>query len=181
MNYIAMLRGINVSGQKKIKMNDLKLLFVSLGLKNITTYIQSGNVIFTSASKDKANLITTIERAIQKKFSFHVPIQLRTSSELIAIINNCPFGVIDIEKDRSKVLLTFLSSIPSKSAISEVEKYINLPEKCHIKNDVAYLYCPNGYGRSKLSNNFIESKLKTEATTRNWKTVCKLSELAAVE
>ena len=84
MNYIAMLRGINVSGQKKIKMNDLKLLFVSLGLKNITTYIQSGNVIFTSASKDKANLITTIERAIQKKFSFHIQ-------------NKKPFKSIDLK------------------------------------------------------------------------------------
>ena len=110
-----------------------------------------------------------------------MPIQLRTSDELTNIINNCPFRVIDMKEDGAKVLLTFLSLIPSESAISKVEKYIISPEKWLVKKDVAYLYCPNGYGRSRLSNNFIESKLNIEATTRNWKTVCKLSEMAAAE
>ncbi|MBT5954811.1 DUF1697 domain-containing protein [bacterium] len=178
MNYISILRGINVSGQKKVKMDDLKLLYESLGLKNIKTYIQSGNVIFTSRVKNIKDLKIKIEKAIQKKYNFHVPVQVRTSDELSSIINNYPFGVVDIEKEGTKILVTFLDSRPFPDKVLAIQKFITLPEKLIVKKDVVYLFCPNGYGKSKLSNNFIESKLERSATTRNWKSVCKLFELS---
>jgi len=179
MKYISLLRGINVSGQKKVTMPDLKLLYATLGFKNVTTYIQSGNVIFDTSIKSKIILKEKIEKSIAKKYKFHVPVEIRTSQELIKIIKQCPFDSVDIEKEGTKLLVTFLSSPPSKSRIIKILNYVNSPEKLVIKGTEAYLYCPNGYGKSKLSNNFLEKKLEVKATTRNWKSVQKLYELSA--
>ncbi|MFV1977275.1 MAG: DUF1697 domain-containing protein [Candidatus Scalindua sp.] len=179
MRYISILRGINVSGQKKIKMADLKSLYESSGFENVETYIQSGNVIFESSDKNTANLKKTIEDAIQKKYKFYVPVEIRTKLEFKNIIKNSPFGSIDLEKDGTKVLVTFLATKPAKNRITDVLKYVILPERLVIKGKEIYLYCPNGYGKSKLSNTFLEKKLGVKATTRNWKSVQKLYELSA--
>ena len=178
MKYISILRGINVSGQKKIKMLDLKSLYESLGFQNVVTYIQSGNVIFETSDKNKSNVKMLIEDAIVKKYKFHVPVEIRTKREIESIIKNNPFGTVDLVKDGTKVLVTFLSSIPDKVKVTEVLSKVVTPEKLVIKGQDVYLYCPNGYGVSKLSNSFIEKKLEVEATTRNWKSVHKLYELS---
>lgn len=178
MKYISILRGINVSGQKKIKMLDLKSLYESLGFQNVVTYIQSGNVIFETSDKNKSNVKMLIEDAIVKKYKFHVPVEIRTKREIESIIKNNPFGTVDLVKDGTKVLVTFLSSIPDKVKVTEVLSKVVTPEKLVIKGQEVYLYCPNGYGVSKLSNSFIEKKLEVEATTRNWKSVHKLYELS---
>lgn len=179
--YISILRGINVSGQKKIKMADLKSLYEQLGFKNIVTYIQSGNVIFDSSTTNKADLKTKIEAAIEKTYHFHVPVEIRTNRELENIIKNCPFGSVDLEEDGTKVLVTFLSSAPSKAKITDIQQYVVAPEELVVRKNEVYLYCPNGYGRSKLSNTFLEKKLGIDATTRNWKSVHKLYELSLQE
>lgn len=176
--YISILRGINVSGQKKIKMADLKSLYEQLDFKNVVTYIQSGNVIFNSATTSRTDLKTKIEAAIENKYHFHVPVEIRTNHELEDIIKNCPFGSVNLEKDGTKVLVTFLSSAPSKAKITEIQQYVVLPEELVVRKNEVYLYCPNGYGRSKLSNTFLEKKLGVAATTRNWKSVHKLYELS---
>ena len=179
MTYISILRGINVSGQKKIKMADLKLLYESLGFENVVTYIQSGNVLFDTKSKSKTDLKSTIEAAIEKQFKFHVPVTLRTKTDFEKIIKNLPFKSIDVEKDGTIVLVTFLSEKPSKIKLSDIQQYVKPPEKLVVNDKEVYLYCPNGYGKSKLSNNFIENKLSVEATTRNWKSIHKIAELSA--
>ncbi|NOY85763.1 MAG: DUF1697 domain-containing protein [Deltaproteobacteria bacterium] len=177
MKYISILRGINVSGQKKIKMIELKLLYESLGFQNVVTYIQSGNVIFDASDKNKSNIKTLIEEAIEKKYKFHVSVEIRTKREIGNIIKNSPFGPVDLVEDGTKVLVTFLCTKPDKVKISNVLNYVVLPEKLVVKGKEVYLYCPNGYGKSKLSNTFLENKLGVKATTRNWKSVHKIYEL----
>ena len=178
MKYISLLRGINVSGQKSVKMNDLRVLYENLGLRNVITYIQSGNVIF-DATGNIASLADKIEKAIQKKYKFHVPVEIRTRQEFLSIIKNCPLKFLDLDANGAKVLVVFLSDFPSKDHISNIMQHVAESEKLIFNNREAYLYCPNGHGKSKLSNKFLEQKLKIRATTRNWKTVVKLLELSA--
>ena len=173
-----MLRGINVSGQKKIKMADLKSLYHSMGFSNVETYIQSGNVIFDIGSESKIEIKSRIEKAIEEKYKFHVSVVIRTNHEIAEIIENNPFGPVDLVEDGTKVLVTFLSSKPANDKISGINKYVVIPEKLVVVEKEVYLYCPNGYGKSKLSNTFLEKKLSVGATTRNWKTVHKLHDLS---
>jgi uncharacterized protein (DUF1697 family) len=178
MRYISILRGINVSGQKKIKMADLKSLYELLGFQNVVTYIQSGNVVFDTTLKMKSDIKAKIVKAIETRYKFHVPVEIRTNREIGDIVKNCPFGSVDLEEDGTKVLVTFLSSKPSETRISDVQKYVAPPEQLVVRGKRVYLYCPNGYGKSKLSNTFLENKLGVEATTRNLKTVYKLYEIS---
>jgi uncharacterized protein (DUF1697 family) len=174
--YISLLRGINVSGQKKVKMAELKSLYESIGLQNVITYIQSGNVIFRS-NKNSEILKVLLEQAIEKHFSFQVPITIITKDDFLMINKQLPFSDIDLELDGTKVLITFLSISPKTELADKLITYVKPPEKLIIRDKVIFLHCPDGYGKSKLSNNFIESKLKVVATTRNLKTLVKLSAL----
>ncbi len=133
MKYISILRGINVSGQKKIKMGDLKSLYESQGFQNVVTYIQSGNVIFDATVINRADLKARIEAAIEAKYKFHVPVELRTHSEIKNIIKNSPFGSVDLVEDGTKVLVTFLSSKPSEVKVSDIQKYVVAPEKLVVR------------------------------------------------
>lgn len=178
MKYISMLRGINVSGQKKIKMADLKALYENLSFTSVITYIQSGNVIFESNDSDVAHLRSRIEKSIEEKYQFHVPVDMRTNREIEEIINYCPYEEAGIEGNGTKILVAFLLSIPSSAKVDKIKKYVVYPERLMVHGREVYLYCPNGYGRSKLSNRFLESKLGAKATTRNWKSVQKLYELS---
>ncbi|VAW77749.1 FIG00762612: hypothetical protein [hydrothermal vent metagenome] len=179
MKYISVLRGINVSGQKKIKMADLKALYEAQGFKSVTTYIQSGNVIFESKGADVEDLKKVIEQAIEEKYAFHVPVDIRTSQELKAIVSNCPYEEAEAEENSTKVLVTFLNSIPEKQNMELLLGYVKPPERLTIQGSEVYLYCPNSYGKSKLTNTFVESKLGVSATTRNWKSVKTLYELSS--
>jgi len=179
MQYISILRGINVSGQKKIKMADLKLLYQKLKFNNIETYIQSGNVVFESTLKSKTEIQSLIELAIKKHYKFQVPVIIRTVSDFEKIIKNLPFKSIDVEQHGTIVLVTLLADKPSKKLVDDIQQFVTLPDKLVIKNKEVYLYCPNGYGKSKLTNNFMEKKLNTEATSRNWKSIHKIYQLAS--
>ena len=182
MEYISLLwwlhGGINVSGKKKIKMLDLILLYESLGFNNIATYIQSWNVIFDTQHENISEIKSLIEQVIKSKYHFHVPVEIRTKKEITNIIKNNPFAAVDLEKNGTRVLVTFLSIKPDKNNSSNLLSYVNPPEKLIIKDKTVCFHCPNGYGKSKLTNNFIENKLKLEATTRNWKSLLKLDELS---
>ncbi|MEM9737798.1 MAG: DUF1697 domain-containing protein [Bacteroidota bacterium] len=171
--YISLLRGINVAGKNKIKMGELKKIYQSLGCINVKTYIQSGNVFFESQSK-KEELINRIEEKIKNTFSFGITVQIRTLRELFLIIKNNPFA----KKDTSNLHITFLSKKSAASAVNEIDKAKGKKEEIAMVQKEIYLFCPNGYGRTKLSNSFFEKKLKVKATTRNWKTVNKLLKLA---
>jgi uncharacterized protein (DUF1697 family) len=169
--YISMLRGINVSGQKMIKMAELKALYESLRLKNVTTYIQSGNVIFQSKDNDPLLIGTSIEKAIEKAFGFSVTVVLRQPAELRRIINKCPFPSA-AEIDESHIYVTFLKSRPASALVKTMALLANKSSDTYqISGNEIYLHCPNGFGKTVFNNNFFEKHLQVAATTRNWKTV----------
>ncbi len=177
--YISMLRGINVSGQKKIQMIDLKALYEALKFKDVTTYIQSGNIIFKANEKIfDENLAIKIEEAIYKKYNFNVSVIIRSVEEMENIISVNPF-LKEREINIEKLHVTFLAENPPQANVESIKHIDYSPDKFIITGKEIYLYCPNGYGITKLSNNFFENKLKVKATTRNWKTVNKFVELAA--
>jgi uncharacterized protein (DUF1697 family) len=176
--YISMLRGINVSGQKKIKMTDLKSLYESLGFDNVQTYIQSGNVIFESSILDVEKLKRNIEQNIEKTFGFSVSVIIRSNDEFESIINRNPFIGQRSTEDDTKLLVTFLTDAPPESIANAIQQFVTKPEALEVRGKEIYLHCPNGYGKSKLSNRFLECKLGVKATTRNWKTVKKLYDLS---
>lgn len=175
--YISMLRGINVSGQKLIKMDALKNLYESLGFEEVNTYVQSGNVVFKSGERDTAFLARDLAAKIKEVFAFDVDVIVKTMDEYQSIVDQNPL-VNDSDKDLSSMYVTFLSSIPEKVDLKALESKRQGDEVVEFFNEVIYLYCPGGYGKTKLTNNFFESKLKVVATTRNWKTVSALLEIA---
>ena len=175
--YISILRGINVSGHKKIQMDDLKALFENLKFKNVTTYIQSGNVIFKASKQCDEVLTKKIEDAIYSKYNFEVPVINRSVEEVRNIIAANPL-LKDSNIDAEKLHVTFLEEVPGKTKVDSIKNIDYSPDKFIIIGKEIFLYCPDGYGITKLSNNFFENKLKVSATTRNWKTVNKLLELA---
>lgn len=175
---IAILRGINVGGRRKILMWDLKELFLKLGFSNIQTYIQSGNIIFeTSDSGSNIIIANEIEETIQKKYDFQVPVIVLSSNEFHDAISDNPFlKEKRIEIDR--LHLTFLKELPSDEKLQKIKTVDVTPDQFEIKNKNVFIYCSDKYSKSKLTNAFFENKLKVSATTRNWKTVMKLAELS---
>ena len=173
-SYLSILRGINVSGQKMIKMTDLKSLYESLGFKNVITYIQSGNVVFES--KNNKNLASTIEQKIKEQFGFDVPVIIRTKDEMKVIVEQNPF-LKDKKTELDKMHVTYLADIPTEEAVTNAMSYDYAPDRFVIKGKEVYVYCPNGYGNTKINNTFFENKLKVKATTRNWNTTNKLFEI----
>ena len=174
--FIALLRGINVGGQKKITMTDLKKLFEVSGFTNVQTYIQSGNVIFESQNSNTKAIKNQIEKKVKEKYKFDVEVFITSNNELKNILRKNPF--IKKKKDAERFYVTFLSEKPDSVNISKLNETNYLPEEYIIDGNVIYLYFPNGYGKAKLNNNLFENKLKVPATTRNWKTVNMLFELS---
>ncbi|MEW7290095.1 DUF1697 domain-containing protein [Aquimarina sp. 2304DJ70-9] len=178
--YIALLRGINVSGQKKIKMIDLKGMLEDLGLTSVTTYIQSGNIVFKSKNTNTQILSDQIKKGISTKFGFDVPVLLLTPETLKDIYQKNTFseGLLNGEIEDKKMYFTLLSASPDQEAVVELMAKDYEEEKFKITDKVVYFYAAKGYGKTKLTNNFFEKKLKCNATTRNLKTVIKLLELS---
>ncbi len=175
--YIALLRGINVNGQKLMSMEKLRSLLEDLGLTGVTTYIQSGNVVFQAGRVAHFTLEKKIKTSILDIFGFSVPVMVKTKEEWEEIISRNPFmGKKGI--DESFLHVTLLSDTPNQSVVDEIMAGEYGMDECILSGKVAYLYCPNGYGKTKLSNSFFEKQTKLIATTRNWKTVLKLRELA---
>lgn len=174
--FIALLRGINVGGQKRVGMADLVELCRSLGFGNVRTYLQSGNVLFESPDEKTAWLSATVSEKISEKFGFPVKVIMRSSGELRRIITDNPLAKEGMNVD--KLHVTFLSDVPSGDIRERMMKGEDGPDRYMIVGREAYLSCPDGYGRTKFSTTFFEKKLGVAATTRNWKTVNTLAEMA---
>jgi uncharacterized protein (DUF1697 family) len=158
-------------------MEYLRQLYAELGFSGIQHYIQSGNVIFSSESTDTQFLEKIICEKLHAAFGWTVPVQVMTKDELRNALQNIPF-INDSEKDSSFIHLTFLSIQPDKDLVEKISAENYLPDEFFINGKTIYLYCPNGYGRTKLTNSFFENKLKLIGTTRNIKTVKELLLLA---
>jgi uncharacterized protein (DUF1697 family) len=173
--YISILRGINVGGQKKVRMAVLKSLYETLGLGNVQTYVQSGNVVFDSEEQDAEKLRKSIEAQIETTFGFSVPVLIRTADDLQRVIESHPFA----NEEPIRVLVTFLYETPEQSKWDELSLYQDQMDQFALGEHEIFLFCPGGYGRTKLSNNFFEKKLGVIATTRNWKSIITLYEMAS--
>ena len=174
--YIALLRGINVGGHKKVPMAELRELLTNSKLKNVQTYIQSGNVVFQSSNKDSKNLEKGIQKSILDHFEFEVPVLVKKREELSAIYNNCPFS----EEKKEESYFVLLSEFPDKDLVLEASLKIYPDDEYIIKNNCIYLFCAKGYGRSKFNLNYFEKKLNVNATARNYKTMVKLLSLSDI-
>lgn len=173
--YIALLRGINVSGQKKVPMAELQNLLSVAGLENVQTYIQSGNIIFQTSEISVKKLKLNIQEAIKNHFGFEVPVLVIKPKDLQQIFDDCPFP----ETEKTNSYFTLLYATPDIELVKEVSEISYPNEAFVITNSCIYFYCSTGYGKAKCNNNFFERKLKITATSRNYKTMVKLLSLSA--
>jgi uncharacterized protein (DUF1697 family) len=174
---ISMLRGINVGGHNKIKMEALRALYESLGLHDPQTYVQSGNVVFKTDQRDLIALAKRIEAAIERGFGFRTAVVLRTSSELREVVARNPFAKRR-HVESNKLLVTFLAGVPTVEARDKVVDLKTDPEELRLDGREVYIYFPNGMARPKISWVAIEKMLNTPGTGRNWNSVTKLLEMA---
>ena len=175
--YISILRGINVSGQRMIKMDALKQLYERLGLGQVKTYVQSGNVVFWAEGRTQRDLEQSISAHILQEFGYEVPALVFIAEDFRAIAEENPF-LREPARDAAFLHVTFLTAPPYRDGWEAVVSKKAEGEELALTDRAVYLFCPHGYGRTKLTNGFIESKLKVGATTRNWKTVTELVKTA---
>jgi uncharacterized protein (DUF1697 family) len=173
--WVALLRGVNLGSHKKIAMADLRELVAGIGGEGVTTYVQSGNVVFRSGG-ERDELRQTIERQIRTRLGHDVTVVLRTSKELERLVAASPFA--EREADPTRLHVSFLAAAPEPRRVNELERAQLEPDELRVVRNDVYLHMPNGYGRSRLGNALIEKQLRVGATTRNWRTVTKLAELA---
>ncbi len=178
---ISLLRAVNVTGYNKVKMDALRELYESLGLRGAQTYIQSGNVVFKTDAKDLARLQKRIQDAIEKSYGFRPGVVLRSSAELKDIIRRNPFAKRSgIEPN--KLVVSFLTGEPDAESKQKIAQIKVGPEELVLDGRELYIYYAGGIGSSKLTPAVIERALKVSGTARNWNTVTKLLEMAeAVE
>lgn len=173
---VSMLRAVNLVRHKRVKMDALRALYESLGLRDVQTHLQSGNVVFRSRERDLVSLAKRIEDGLERTFGFRADVILRTPAELRDVIRRNPFaGRKGIEPN--KLLVTFLAADPGQEARDKIRKLKTDPEELGIDGRELYIYFPNGMARPKLPLAAIEKTLKTPGTGRNWNTVMKLLEI----
>jgi uncharacterized protein (DUF1697 family) len=176
--YISFLRGVNMAGHNSIRMNDLSELYRDLGFDDPKTYIQSGNVIFSNYEDlSVPDIAIKIEKAIFEKFSYKIAVIIRTPEELRKIISNNPFLCED-NFDPSRNAVMFLSENPMEAQINKVINIDYTPDKFKITGSEIFIYCPNGFGKTKLYTNFFEKKMGVTGTARNLKTIDTILDLA---
>lgn len=176
--YIALLRGINVGGHKLIKMTELKAMFENKGFENVTTYIQSGNVVFSAEQKANSALSKKIKEAILNTFGFDVGVQVLEADSLKKIKGSHTF-LKDNEDQLKSIYYTLLAEKPNADLVAELNKLEQTVEFFKITDEVIYCFYPNGVGRAKWHGIFFEKKLKVSCTTRNYNTITKLVELSS--
>jgi uncharacterized protein (DUF1697 family) len=175
--YIALLRGINVGGKNKIKMDDLKRAFESSGFSRVQTFIQSGNVLFESNEKEE-HLEKIIMNKIESVFGFSTEVILRTKDELVNIISNCPFPKETITQaesasDAECLYVSLLADAPSPKGLEILKAYKNESDDYHVSGRDIYLLLRSGIRNSRLAGHL--QNLDTPSTVRNWKTLNKLT------
>ena len=168
-----------MAGHNKIKMTELASIFKKIGFSDAETFIQSGNVIFSDVNNlTSEEIVLKIEKAITKEFKYDIAAMIRTPEELQQIILNNPFAG-EKNFDPAKMACLFLHETPSELQISKMNDIDYPPDKFQISGSGIYIWCPNGFGRTKLYTNFFENKMKVKGTARNWKTINSLVETAS--
>jgi uncharacterized protein (DUF1697 family) len=174
--YVAMLRGVNVGGNP-LKMDWLREACAGIGLQNVRTYVQSGNIVFSSRL-GAPKLAEVLKATIDAQTRLPVTVVIRSASEMAGIVAGNPFLTRQV-LDTAKLHVTFLAAAPSKPACDRLDVLAGTRDEYRVAGREIYLHCPINYGETKLSNTAIEKVLSLGATTRNWKTVVTLQAMTA--
>jgi uncharacterized protein (DUF1697 family) len=172
--YIALLKGINVGGHKKVPMADLRELLTKSGFENVQTYIQSGNVILQSSKSDISVIEKNIQESIMDHFGFEISVLVKTRSDLKRIFNDSPFS----EEKKKASYFMLLRNTPEDDLVKVASEKVYEGEEYKILKDCIYFFCEKGFGQAKFNANFFERKLKTFVTARNYNTMVKLLSLS---
>ncbi len=175
VSYVALLRGINVGGKNMLPMKDLVAMFGDAGCTGARYYIQSGNVVFRAAPALAKRLPDVIAKAIDRRFGYQVPVVIRAAEELADILESNPFP----RAETDFLHVAFLASAPKKNAVDALDAKRSPPDSFIVRGREIYLHCPNGFGKTKLTNAYFDSKLGTTSTVRNWRTVATLLQLSS--
>ena len=170
---VALLRGINVGGKNKLAMKAVAEIFAGAGCREVRTYIQSGNVVFRAARLQ--GVAEAVRAAIEAEFGLQVPVVLRTAAEMAGAIANNPF--LRQEIDAAWLHVMFLEDEPTAAQVAGLDHGRSLPDAFAVVGREVYLHLPNGAAKTKLTNAYFDSKLKTVGTQRNWRTVVTLAEM----
>ncbi len=174
--HIALLRGINVGGKHRLPMKDLVAIFEGAGCRNVRSYIQSGNVVFEAKPEVARAMPARVTAAVREDFGFDVPVFLRTGKELAKVVANNPFLLRGHDADILAV--AFLAGVPTEERLATLESDRSPPDEFVAIGREIYLSMPNGAARSRLTNAWIDSKLRTVSTARNWRTCLQLVAMA---
>lgn len=175
--YVVLLRAINLGSHNKVSMADLRALVAAAGAEDVKTYVQSGNVVCRSAAETGSQLARAIAERIHQELDLAVTVLVLDQDELAKVVAANPF--LDAGRDAAKAHVTVLVDEPDPACVRDLEAMSFGPDEFRVEGRAVYLYCPDGYGRSKLSNAFLEKRLGVAATTRNWRTVTTLAEMCA--
>lgn len=175
IKYVALLKGINVGGHKKVPMAELRAVLTKAGFSDVSTYIQSGNVFFQSSERNIQDIEINLQKAIIAHFGFEVLVMVKTHEELQQIFENCPFN----EEEKVASYFMLLHQKPSSDNIALASEKVYENEYYQITQNCLYYYSSKGMGESKFNANFFEKKLETFITARNYKTMLKLLSLSA--
>jgi uncharacterized protein (DUF1697 family) len=176
MMHAGLLRAVNVTGHNRIGMADLCRVVSDLGMKDVQSLLQSGNVVFRSAGQPAARLESLLEGAVERHFGFRTDIFVRTARECRTVVAANPFRD-EARRDPGRLLVVFLTRAPGAPEAEALWRAITGRETARVKDRQAYIVYPDGVGRSRLTNALIEKSLKTRGTARNWNTVLKLDAL----
>ncbi len=173
----ALLRGINVGGNKKVPMAELRELAKDIGGQDVETYIQSGNLVLTT-SMGARDVEASLEQALLARFGFEVEVVVRTASQWRSYAKGSPFP--EAEVDRPHMLLLGLSKRPPKPGAAEgLRAYAKAGERVDVVGDAVWVDFPVGAGKSKVTPAVLDRLVGSTVTTRNWRTVLKLAEMLA--
>jgi uncharacterized protein (DUF1697 family) len=172
--YVALFRGINVGGHNKLPMRELKEVLAGLGLQDVATYIQSGNVVFASDETDKAALSGQIGEAVHQSHGFAPQVLLLTAEEFAQAAEANPYP--EAEEEPKTLHLYFLAEEPPEPDMEKLEAIKRENERFVLTDKVFYLHAPDGIGRSKLAAG-VEKALGVAVTARNWRSVIKIMEM----
>ena len=171
--WVALLRGINVGGRNSVPMADLRRLFEANGSLAVSTYIQSGNVVFTHLTSNRAALAQVLEGAVADSFGVPAKVVLRTVDEIDLVAGAHPFG-----PDNSSTVVSFLTTEPTREAVLKLERLDVAPDRVAVVGSDVFLHYPNGVSGARLTGALLERELGVPGTARNWKTVTRLAQLA---
>jgi uncharacterized protein (DUF1697 family) len=173
---VALLRSVNIGGYGRIPMNELRSSFEKLGYADVTTYIQTGNVLFSSTSKSEPKIVNAIEERLDEDFGESPAVILRSVPELLRVAKASPFARSGANPARHHV--TFLATSPASAALAAFDPPPSGQDEVVVDGREVYVHTPNGYAETKYTGSFLERRLGVVSTTRNWNTVTKLCALA---